>query len=142
LQFGTSTSCGHSFSYFPSRQSPSWSLSFSKLSFLTVLSSLKSNPHQAFLTSTWYAVLPLSKFSARRHQGPKLSFQAPKSGPSKEQKLEMILTWFRDWQTCHPLKDLEAPLAKAASINKDAGQGLPQGVNGREQGEGWRRLGV
>jgi hypothetical protein len=30
----------------------------------------------------------------------------------------MILTWFRDWRTCHPLKDLGAPLAKAASINK------------------------
>ena len=30
----------------------------------------------------------------------------------------MILTWFHDSRTCHPLKDLEAPLAKAASINK------------------------
>jgi hypothetical protein len=30
----------------------------------------------------------------------------------------MILTWFRDSRTCHSLKDLEAPLAKAASINR------------------------
>ena len=63
-------------------------------------------------------MLPLGNSFARRHQGPKLSFQALKSGPSKEQNLEMILTWFRDSQTCHPLKDLEAPLAKAASIGK------------------------
>jgi hypothetical protein len=51
-------------------------------------------------------------------QGPTLSFQAPISGLSKEQKPEMILTRFRDSRTCHPLKDLEALLAKAASINK------------------------
>ena len=44
--------------------------------------------------------------------------QAPKSGPSHAQKLEMVLTWFRNSRTCHTLKDLEIELPKVASINK------------------------